>query len=330
MVMGVERWLENRNLYIGASLVLHLLLLFYLKTSKTSITTPAVSFREVSYIEESPRARFRNPKVKKLLESSSATPSSKPSPPSPAPESKVPEPKLDISTPKLDLSPSVKPDLTPSTKPEIELSSGLSDAGVGVQINGGDIDLSTGLEGADVVISSGKATGTEEILSRPEVKPSIELSSGMGDRGLPSGNAGAGGGEPGISLEPVGGPSVETSSPPTVPSPPPPSNILENPSSASKKPSMQISGQIANRKIVQRVRPLYPARALREGREGTVQVKFWVAPNGRVRPNVIVVRSSGSPDLDQAVIQAIRQWRFAPLPVEEDQWGVLTVVFRLL
>ncbi len=331
MTMAGRMW-ENRSLYLGVSLLFHVLLLFYLRTSRAAITAPTITFREVSYLEETPRARYRNPKVKKLL--SRSTPpgpgSAKKLPESPL-KPATPEPKLELSAPKLDLSTTMKPSLEPSTGPQIDLSSGLSsDVDLGVKVEGEGLDLSTGLEGADVVITSGGA-GTREILARPEVKPSIDLSSsgGLGGGGGLPGGGGGGGGTPGISLEPVGpGPEIQAS-PKPAPAPPP-SNILEKPATGNRKPAMEITGQIANRKILRRVRPTYPQRALREGREGVVQVKFFVSPEGRVRPNIVVVRSSGWPDLDEAVIRALRKWQFAPIPTREDQWGILTVVFRLL
>jgi len=332
--MAARLW-ENRSLYFGISLLFHVLLLFYLKTSRATLTAPTIAFREVSYLEETPQERYRNPKVQKLL--SSAT--SPPGPSKTEPEKKLsetplkpstPEPKLELAAPKLDLSPSMKPSLEPSA-PKIDLASGLqSNVDLGVRVKGEGLELSTGLAGADVVIASGGA-GTKEILSRPEVKPSIDLSSSgrLGTGGSLPGSGGGRGGAPGISLEPVGpGPEIRIPSPSAPP--PPPSNILENPSTGSRKPTMEVTGQIANREILRRVRPQYPPQALREGREGVVQVKFFVSPEGRVLPNIVVVRSSGWADLDQAVIQALREWQFAPISGREDQWGILTVVFRLL
>ena len=56
----------------------------------------------------------------------------------------------------------------------------------------------------------------------------------------------------------------------------------------------------------------YPPEARRQGMEGTTEVEFQVAKDGSVK-EVMVVRSSGFPILDQASMETIR--RAVPLPV---------------
>ena len=61
-------------------------------------------------------------------------------------------------------------------------------------------------------------------------------------------------------------------------------------------------------------------------------VRIWVQPNGQVKGAPTVESSSGYPDLDQVVIDALRGWEFAPLAAgvkSEDQWGVITFKFML-
>ncbi|MCR4266221.1 energy transducer TonB, partial [Nitratireductor sp. ZSWI3] len=55
----------------------------------------------------------------------------------------------------------------------------------------------------------------------------------------------------------------------------------------------------------------YPSAAKRERLRGEVQVRFTVARNGSVS-GISVVRSSGSPVLDQAALETVR--RAAPFP----------------
>jgi protein TonB len=56
----------------------------------------------------------------------------------------------------------------------------------------------------------------------------------------------------------------------------------------------------------------YPARALREEREGTTRFRVTVGPDGKVT-DCQVTASSGSPDLDEAACKNItRRARFAP------------------
>ncbi len=68
--------------------------------------------------------------------------------------------------------------------------------------------------------------------------------------------------------------------------------------------------------------PRYPDEARRKGWEGTVLVAALVGADGAVR-SVRVERSSGHPCLDDAAIEAARDWRFSPAtldgaPVEEE------------
>ncbi|MGH8062510.1 MAG: energy transducer TonB [Pseudoxanthomonas sp.] len=59
--------------------------------------------------------------------------------------------------------------------------------------------------------------------------------------------------------------------------------------------------------------PKYPPQALRSGVEGSVSVRVEVDPSG-VPTDVKVVERSGerSRDLDRAVTDAVRKWRFEP------------------
>lgn len=59
--------------------------------------------------------------------------------------------------------------------------------------------------------------------------------------------------------------------------------------------------------------PRYPAQALRSGVEGSVNVRIELDANG-VPTDVQVVERSGerSRDLDRAVVEAARKWRFEP------------------
>ncbi|MCF7222691.1 energy transducer TonB [Marilutibacter chinensis] len=58
--------------------------------------------------------------------------------------------------------------------------------------------------------------------------------------------------------------------------------------------------------------PRYPVKAVREGRSGTVLLQVTVDENGHP-VEVIVSRSSGHRDLDQAAVrQVLKSWRFQP------------------
>lgn len=77
--------------------------------------------------------------------------------------------------------------------------------------------------------------------------------------------------------------------------------------------------------------PLYPLASRRAGEEGTVTLRVRVAPDG-LATSVEVERSSGSPHLDAAALEAVKGWRFTPARRGADaveSWMLVPVVFRL-
>lgn len=70
-------------------------------------------------------------------------------------------------------------------------------------------------------------------------------------------------------------------------------------------------GGIAPPGVLSRVEPVYPQAARQTGINGTVVVKVQVLENGNPA-NVVLLRTSGHASLDQAAIEAVRQWRFVP------------------
>jgi protein TonB len=95
---------------------------------------------------------------------------------------------------------------------------------------------------------------------------------------------------------------------------------------------MTLSGQIQGRKILTSVAPEYTAKARKNGWEGVVAVHFTVLADGRVKDNTYFEQTSVHRDLNQMALTAIKQFRFAPLPNDQaavEQWGVITIVFRL-
>ena len=79
------------------------------------------------------------------------------------------------------------------------------------------------------------------------------------------------------------------------------------------------------------VRPSYPAAPRRLGIQGTTLLRVHVLADGRIG-EVLVEKSGGHPDLDQAATEAVRAWRFDPArrgtePVA--MWVLLPVEFRL-
>jgi protein TonB len=87
-----------------------------------------------------------------------------------------------------------------------------------------------------------------------------------------------------------------------------------------------------NLKLVDMKPPVYPPRCLRRGIEGRVRVRVLVGENGRPQ-EVTIGESSGESALDQAALEAVREWRFEPakrngVPVRA--WAVVPVEFKLI
>lgn len=98
------------------------------------------------------------------------------------------------------------------------------------------------------------------------------------------------------------------------------------------KNGFDIEGKLANRTILKKVIPQYPSWAEEQGIIGTLRLYFTVTPEGTVRPNIKVTKTTGNPQLDQVGIDALKQWQFAPQSGASDddvQWGIITFTFSL-
>jgi protein TonB len=79
------------------------------------------------------------------------------------------------------------------------------------------------------------------------------------------------------------------------------------------------------------VQPGYPARARRQGIQGTAVLRVYVDSDGRVA-NVAVDQSAGHRDLDDAATDAVRRWRFEPGRRGDEpvgMWVLIPFEFRL-
>jgi len=88
-----------------------------------------------------------------------------------------------------------------------------------------------------------------------------------------------------------------------------------------------IRGEIATRKIINKVIPKYP-----EGynEEAEVVVRLTVAPNGTIIRKRIV--KTGGKIFDEITLDALREWKFERLPAslpQNDQEGEITFVYKL-
>ena len=93
-----------------------------------------------------------------------------------------------------------------------------------------------------------------------------------------------------------------------------------------KKDIIGIKGPAGKRKIL--YKPEIPE--VKIDREGEVELKFWVLPDGSVGSVFPLLR--GNAELERIAINYIKQWRFNPLDEgrsKVEQWGTITVKFRL-
>lgn len=99
-----------------------------------------------------------------------------------------------------------------------------------------------------------------------------------------------------------------------------------------EKPALfVITGPLKDRKIVKQVTPEYPAWAQAQGISASVVLEFTVEPDGSVKNLIVVRRTSGYSKLDETAIQALRQWKFAPLADGENraEVGLITINYSL-
>lgn len=79
------------------------------------------------------------------------------------------------------------------------------------------------------------------------------------------------------------------------------------------------------------LKPRYPESARRQGIEGTALLRLQVLADGQVG-EILIERSAGHQDLDDAAVEAVKRWRFEPArdggqPIA--MWVRLPVAFRL-
>ena len=115
---------------------------------------------------------------------------------------------------------------------------------------------------------------------------------------------------PPISIAPAP-PPIQTQA--TIPPPAPPAIMIPPPAPPAAPPAPPAPSQARGattrneRSWAARIQDNYPARALREEREGTVGVRVTVTAQGRAA-NCQVTASSGSPDLDTAACQGMERY----------------------
>ena len=129
-------------------------------------------------------------------------------------------------------------------------------------------------------------------------------------------------------------PAIDEPAPaPAAPAPPASSSTVALPPSAPLVAAKASEGvtRTARPQGGYQVRPAYPSAPRRLGIQGTTMLRVHVLADGRIG-DVLVERSAGHPDLDQAAMEAVRRWRFEPARRGADavaMWVLLPVEFRL-
>ncbi len=96
------------------------------------------------------------------------------------------------------------------------------------------------------------------------------------------------------------------------------------------KKGVTIEGPLQDRKVLSYDIPEFPKWARDQGvLEASVAIRFWVDHAGTVMDNMRIEHTSGYGQLDRLAMDSLRNWRFAPIPSEERQWGVITFRFVL-
>lgn len=119
--------------------------------------------------------------------------------------------------------------------------------------------------------------------------------------------------------------------PPVAPSPPAPPAPAPTPAPPAPAAPVKESAAVSGLASLGNPPPEYPAMALRRNWEGRVVLRIKVLPNGRAGA-VEVTKSSGKPALDEAAVEAVRNWKFIPAkrgdtPIEG--FATQTIDFKL-
>lgn len=113
------------------------------------------------------------------------------------------------------------------------------------------------------------------------------------------------------------------------PTPEPKKSLASENIVIEKKQALLIQGDIAGRQILVAKKPPYPRWAQEQGLEASVTIYFVVRPDGSVKDNLIIERTSNYPELDNLAKEALLQFKFAPISGSDDQSGYATFRFML-
>lgn len=99
-----------------------------------------------------------------------------------------------------------------------------------------------------------------------------------------------------------------------------------------QKELFPIHGELKDRGIDHQEVPEMPEWARKKGIESSVKMRFSVTPDGRVKDNIELIRTSGYPELDELARTSLLRWVFTRLPPEKGnvvQDGVIEFKFSI-
>jgi TonB family protein len=132
-----------------------------------------------------------------------------------------------------------------------------------------------------------------------------------------------------VSLDVNGPVPMMMMAPPPPPPPPPPPNGAG--AAARANPAevvgggIRISGEAQQAKLVRQVRPVYPPAAKEAGISGVVRLTVVIGKDGKVGSNIRVEKSAGAA-LDEAALEAVKQWVYQPTLLNGQPVDVITTV----
>jgi protein TonB len=100
-----------------------------------------------------------------------------------------------------------------------------------------------------------------------------------------------------------------------------PQTVVQSPAEAAVP--AQLAPEIASTLAVSKIPAVYPEKAHANGIQGTVVLSVLITETGAVKEAVAV---SGDPDLAQAAIDAMKQWKYRPFAVDGKAMPVQTQV----
>jgi peptidyl-prolyl cis-trans isomerase A (cyclophilin A) len=111
--------------------------------------------------------------------------------------------------------------------------------------------------------------------------------------------------------------------PPPVPPPPPPPGAANAPTPGAQPRRVNISAGVAVGMMVSKVNPVYPIDAKKAGVSGTVVLQATIGTDGLIEDLQVI---SGPDLLQQAALDAVKQWRYRPYLLNGEPVEVRTTI----